>query len=115
MTNTDKPTPIDFSEQALALATDMKEKLPNTWELLYHNGLMPEIVAYIKQYGIQERIELTKLIESDIEDLPVIDGHLIAIEEIEGVFKYRLEKENVVVQGKLIDLGLTTTQDKETK
>lgn len=68
---------------------------------------------YIKEYGTKERINITKLIESDIEDLPIVDGHLIPIEEIEGVFRYRLEKENVVVQGKFIDLGLTAlTHDK---
>jgi len=57
-----KQIPIDFSEEALSLASNIKEKLPNTWELLYHNVLMPEILEFIKQYGntraVEARIEL---------------------------------------------------------
>ena len=57
MTPTEKDKELDlFSEEALKIAEALRNKYPNTWELLYNNHVMPEVIAFIT--ADRERVAL---------------------------------------------------------
>lgn len=48
MTPTEQDKELDlFSEEALKIAEALRSKYPNTWEILYNNHAMPEVIAFI--------------------------------------------------------------------
>jgi len=63
MTPTEQDKELDlFSQEALKIAEALRNKYPNTWELLYNNHVMPEIIAFItadrKRVALEAKIEL---------------------------------------------------------
>jgi len=55
-TNNVPETEDMFSEEALNIAKSFHEKYPNTWDVMYHNGLMPEMIKFILED--RQRVEI---------------------------------------------------------
>jgi hypothetical protein len=62
MTTTEQDKELDlFSDEALKIAEALRSKYPNTWELLYNNHVMPEVIEFIT--ADRKRVELEARID----------------------------------------------------
>ena len=83
MTPTEQDNELDlFSEEALKIAEALRSKYPNTWEILYNNHAMPEVIAFItadmKRVALEARMNAWKQVRKSYPKKQTLQGNAVS-------------------------------------
>ena len=97
----DNPELDVFSEEALTIASKLHQELPNTHNLLYRNGVIPELLQFFHAYyKAQASKDMAEIIGRDLihREKRTPMNTIIYNNSVDGVNAFKQEQRKAAIQ-----------------